>query len=127
MSCGQFSIAFFSPEAGAPKVRPLCLAAVLCVVFSIPASAAAVNLIQNSTFTSLTNGFGEYVVQSNGTNLTTGTYISQATSWYADYNAAQTKTTGGNSYPFLFVDSPSALDTTGQGFGDAWDLSLIHI
>jgi hypothetical protein len=127
MACAQFPFNFFPPEVGAPKIRVLCLAAVWCVGFSVPASAAAVNLIQNSTFTSLTNGFGEFVVQPNGTNLTTGTYISQATSWNATYNSGQTQTSGGNSYPFLFVDSPSAIDTSGEGFGDAWDNGLRYI
>ena len=97
----------------------------LSVAASVPASAS--NLIQNSTFTSLTNGYGEYVVQSNGTDLTTGTYITQATSWNVAYNSAQTETTGGDSYPFLFVASPSEIDTTGEGFGDAKDNALRYI
>jgi hypothetical protein len=113
----RFYSPFFLPKATTRQIGLLCLASALCL--SGPASAA--NLIQNSTFTSLSNGFGEFVVQSNGTNLTTGTSITQATHWNATYNSGQTKTTGGDSYPFLFIDSPSAIDTTGEGFPDAWD------
>jgi len=120
MGCEQFRF-------GASKIRFFCLAAVLCLVYSVPAIAGSVNLIQNPTFTSLTNGYGEYVVQSNGTDLTTGTYTTQATSWNVAYNSGQTQTAGGNSYPFLFVDSAAGLDTTNGGFGDAWDNGLRNI
>ncbi len=125
MPCEQFLFTFSSPRVDAPKIRLLSLAAVLCVVSSVPASAS--NLIQDPTFTSLTNGYGEYVVQSNGTVLTSGTDTTQATSWYVAYNSAQTKTTGGDSFPFLFVASPSEIDTSGEGFGDAWDSGLRNI
>jgi hypothetical protein len=108
-------------------MRLLCLAAAWCVLSAVPAGAGTVNLVKNPTFTSLTNGFGEFVVQPNGVNLTTGTYITQATSWNATYSSGQTQTTGGNSFPFLFVSSPSEIDTTGEGFGDAWDNGLRYI
>jgi hypothetical protein len=108
-------------------MRLFCPAAVLCVVSSFPAVGGTVNLVQNPNFTSLTNGYGEFVVQSNGTNLTTGTYITHATSWNVDYNSGQTQTTGGDSFPFLFVGAPSEIDTTNEGFGDAWDNGLRYI
>ena len=80
-------------------------------------AAAAPNLVQNGNFDTLTNGYGQVVVNSDGTNRTTGSNtranstISSATGWYSTYTADN------QGSPFLFFTN-NAVTT---GFGDYWD------
>ncbi len=106
-------------------LRPL-IAGCLTVALAGAAHAQAVNLVQNGTFTSTTNGEGAYYTGTGTAPLGS----TQATYWTACATTACNTADG--DYPFIFIAAPgtanqtyknttSATLTGGVGFADPWD------
>ncbi|WP_341209579.1 PEPxxWA-CTERM sorting domain-containing protein [uncultured Sphingomonas sp.] len=74
------------------------------------AEGQTANLVKNGNFEDLTNGFGQVVINGNGSQLTTGTNVTSATSWYAPR-------INGNGYPGLFFTD----NGVSRGYNYAYD------
>lgn len=89
---------------------------ILGLAFAAGTAQAATNLVTNGNFDNLTNGYGQVVVNPDGTNRTSGTYTSSANGWYSYYTADNKNSGSTAGYPFIFYTNNAS-----AGFGDAWD------